>query len=189
MSYLSKTHIQSDVTDTLILETPVYDDIIIQAMNLRGGSTPPGYVVFQDSIYASSFKNASTDIVYGSFEIPHSYKEGTDLEIHLHWSPSTINTGRCDFVMKYTFANMAGTFGVEETINFQQTGSGVVNKHQYISGDAVVSGSTKSIGIGAIIAFALSRPTGDGFSGDAFLHSVGCHYQIDTMGSRQMGTK
>ncbi len=174
---------------TLVLATPVYDDIIIQAMNLRGGGTPPDYVAFQDSIYGSSFKNTSTDIVYGSFEIPHTYKEGTDLEVHLHWSPSTTNTGRCDWVMKYTFANMAGTFGSEETITFQQAGSGTANKHQYVSGNVKISGTTKSIGIGATVAFALSRPTGDAFTGDAFLHSVGVHYEIDTMGSRQIGTK
>jgi len=37
--------------------------------------------------------------------------------------------------------------------------------------------------------FALSRPTGDAFTGDAFLHEVGVHYQRDTLGSRQMAIK
>lgn len=43
--------------------------------------------------------------------------------------------------------------------------------------------------IGDVIAFELSRPTGDGFTGNAFLHSIGVHYQIDTLGSRQMSVK
>jgi hypothetical protein len=166
-----------------------YDDIIISAMNLRGGGTPPNYVQFQDSIYGTSFVDNATDIVYGSFEIPHTYKEGSDLEVHLHWSPSSVNTGRCDWVMKYTWANMNGVFGAEETLTFQQEGSGVINKSQYVSANVLIDGTSKDIKIGAIFAFALSRPTGDAFTGDAFLHSVGVHYQVDTMGSRQMSVK
>jgi hypothetical protein len=181
-------HIASPAQKTLVLDTVVYDDIVIAAMNLRGGGTPPDYVAFQNSIYAASFKNASTDIVYGSFELPHTYKEGTDLELHLHWSPSTVNTGNCVFNFAYSIAAMAGTFGAEVVRTFTQAGSGTINKHQYVSADAVIPGGG-TMTIGTIIVFALSRPTGDAFSGDAFLHSVGCHYQVDTMGSRQMGVK
>jgi hypothetical protein len=173
---------------TLVLGETVYDDIIIQASNLRtSGTTPPTFTVFQDSIYAVQFTNAQTDIVYGSFEIPHTYKEGTDLEVHLHWSPDSTNTGNVVFNFAYTIANMAGTFGAEATKTFTQAGSGTINKHQYISNNTNISGG--SIGIGTIVVFALSRPTGDAFTGNAFLHSIGVHYQIDTMGSRQPSTK
>lgn len=173
---------------TLVLASPVYEDIIIQGSNLRvSGTTPPTFDVFQDSIYGVKFTNAQTDIVYGSFEIPHSYKEGTDLEVHLHWSPSSTNTGDCVWSLKYSIAGMGGTFGGEATKTFTQAGSGVVNKHQYVSGNTVIAGA--GVTIGSIIAFALSRPTGDSFTGDAFLHSIGIHYQQDTLGSRQMGTK
>jgi hypothetical protein len=172
---------------TLVLTTPVYDDIVIQAYNLRGGASPPTYSAFTTNIYGSRFINANTDIVYGSFELPHSYKEGTDLEIHLHWSPSTTDTGDCVWSYVYSLANMNETFSAEATITMTQAGSGIVNRHQYVSGSTTISGST--LHIGAIVVFALSRPTGDGFTGDAFLHSVGCHYQIDTLGSRQEGIK
>lgn len=173
---------------TVLLTTPVYNDIIIQAANLRtSGTTPPTFDTFQDSIYGIKFTNAQTDIVYGSFEIPHSYKEGTDLEVHLHWSPSSNDTGNCVFNFNYTFAAMNGTFGGEATKTFTQAGSGTVNKHQYVSGNTVISGV--GIGIGTIIAFALSRPTGDAFTGDAFLHSIGIHFLSDTIGSRQLSAK
>jgi len=173
---------------TLVLGTTVYDDIIIQAANLRpSGTTPPTFTVFKDSIYAIQFTNAQTDIVYGSFEIPHTYKEGTDLEVHLHWSPDSTNTGNCVFNFAYTIANMNGTFGAEATKTFTQAGSGTINKHQYVSNNTNIDGS--ALYIGGIIVFALSRPTGDAFTGNAFLHSIGVHYEIDTMGSRQRGTK
>lgn len=172
---------------TLVIATPVYDDIIIQALNLRpSGTTPPTFEVFQDSIYGVSFKNAQTDIVYGSFEIPHTYKEGTALEVHLHWSPSSTNTGDCVFNMAYSIAENGGTFGTEAQLTFTQAGSGTINKHQYVSANVNITGA---ITIGTIVCFALSRPTGDAFSGNAFLHSIGVHYQIDTMGSRSISAK
>ena len=166
-----------------------YDDIVIRAINLRAGATPPAYNTFQDSIQGVAFENLASDIVYGSFEIPHTYNEGSDLEVHLHWSPSSTNTGRCDWVMKYTYANMNGVFGAEETLTFQQEGSGVVNKNQYVSANVFIDGTAKALKIGAVFLFALSRPTGDAFTGDAFLHEVGVHYQRDTLGSRQMAIK
>lgn len=172
---------------TIVLANPVYSDLIISAANLRVGNSPPSFVAFQDSIYATSFINGNTDIVYGSFEIQHDYKEGTALEVHLHWSPSSTNTGNCVWSMKYSKAGMAGTFGAEESLTFTQAGSGTVNKHQYVSGNVLISGT--GLTIGTVILFALSRPSGDAFTGDAFLHSVGVHYQIDTMGSRTISAK
>jgi hypothetical protein len=172
---------------TLVLSSPVYDDIIIQAFNLRGGISPPTYDTFAGNVYGAKFINGQSDIVYGSFEIPHTYKEGTDLELHLHWSPNSTNTGNCVWTMYYTWAAMGGTFSSEVTKTFTQAGSGVINKHQYVSANSVMSGV--GVGIGTIVAFALTRPTGDAFTGDAFLHSIGVHYQIDSLGSRQMAVK
>lgn len=173
---------------TLVLATPVWDDIVVPIGNLRGGATPPSFLAFLNGVYAVCFQDANSDIVYGSFEIPHDYKEGTALDPHLHWSPSTTNTGNCVFTFEYTIANMNDTFGATNTsISFTQAGSGTAFKHQYVDGSSTISGN--GLKIGAIVLFALSRPAGDGFTGDAYLHSFGIHYQIDTLGSRQEGVK
>ena len=80
----------TDLTDecgagkTLVLTNPVYNDLITSASNLRAGASAPAFVAFKDSIYANSFINGNSDLVYGSFEMQHDYKEGTDLEVHLH---------------------------------------------------------------------------------------------------------
>jgi len=181
-------NITTGINKTLVLDTPVYEDIIISAYNLRPGSTPPIYQAFVGSIFGVAFVDGQEDIVYGSFEIPHSYKENTELEVHLHWSPSTANTGECVFNMVYTIADMGGTFSAEQPITFAQNGSGIINKHQYITGSVKINGGS----IGQIVCFALRRNAGvggDSFVGNAFLHNVGVHYQQDTLGSRKMGLK
>lgn len=175
---------------TLALTTTVWDDIIILPSNLRpSGTTPPSWTVFQGGIYALAFTNAQSDEVYGSFELPHDYKEGTALHPHIHWAPSTNNNGRCDWTFEYTAQNMnSGAFPVNDTsITYQQVGGGIALAHQFISASAAIPGAGRKIG--DVVVFRLARPTGDGFTGDAFLLSFGVHYEIDTMGSRQIGIK
>ena len=167
---------------------PVYNDIIINASNLRPGASPPSLVEFVTGIYQVSFVNSNTDIVYGSFEIPHDYKEGTDLEVHIHWSPSSTNTGNCVFNFDYSIANMGtGAFGPAAQKTLTAAGSGVALQHQYSTGNTAIDGD--DIKIGDVIVFALSRPAGDAFTGDAFLHSIGLHYECDTLGSRARSQK
>lgn len=175
---------------TLVLTESVWDDIIILPSNLRGGATPPSWTTaFQGGIYVMCFQNGSSDEVYGGFELPHDYKEGTALYPHLHWSPSTNNNGRCDWTFEYTIQSMnGGAFpGNDSSITFQQVGGGVALAHQFVSASAPVPGANRKIG--DIMMFKLARPSGDAFTGDAFLLSFGVHYEIDTMGSRQIGVK
>jgi hypothetical protein len=172
---------------TLVLGESVWDDIIIPASNLRGGVSVPNFSVFQNGVYQLLFINNQSDEVYGSFEIPHDYKEETDLQPHIHWSPNSTNTGNCVWNFEYTIADASTTFGATTTTTITQAGSGTINQHQLANTAAVISGS--GIKVGAICVFRLARPTGDAFTGDAFLHSVGVHYQIDTIGSRQITTK
>jgi hypothetical protein len=171
-----------------ISNLPVYNDIIINATNLRPGGSAPAFKEFVTGIYQISFVNANTDIVYGSFEIPHGYKEGTDLEVHIHWSPSSTNTGNCVFNFDYSVANMStGVFGPAAQKTLTAAGSGVALQHQYSTGNTAIDGD--DIKIGDVIVFALSRPAGDAFTGDAFLHSIGLHYECDTLGSRALSRK
>ena len=183
----SDLNIDCGTDKTLVLGESVWDDIIISPSNLRGGVSVPNFSAFQNGVYQLLFINTQSDEVYGSFEIPHDYKEGTDLQPHIHWSPNSTNTGNCVWDFEYTIADPMTTFPATTTTTITQAGSGTINQHQLANTAAVISGS--GIKVGAICVFRLARPTGDAFTGDAFLHSVGVHYQIDTIGSRQITTK
>jgi hypothetical protein len=180
--------ITTGAAKTLVLDTTVYDDIIISASNLRGGVTAPAFAEFIAPVWALKFINGQTDTVYGSFEIPHTYKEGTALEVHVHWSPSSTNTEDCVWKFNAVVENMgsAGAFGAIPEMTATDAGGGVAFTHQYASFGTIAGTGRR---IGDIIAFELTRPAGDGFTGDAFLHSIGVHFQVDTMGSRQISSK
>ena len=80
-----------------------------------------------------------------------------------------------------------GTFGPAAQKTLTAAGSGVALQHQYSTGNTAIDGD--DIKIGDVIVFALSRPAGDAFTGDAFLHSIGLHYECDTLGSRARSQK
>lgn len=179
--------ITTGTAKTLVLATPVYDDIIIGASNLKPGVGTPAFAQFIAPIYALKFLDNATNSVYGAFELPHSYKEGTALEVHVHWSPSSTNDGNCVWKFNWAVENMeGGAFVKGAEMTATDAGGGVALAHQYASFSTIAGTDRK---IGDIICFELSRPTGDAFTGDAFLHSIGVHYQIDTLGSRQMAVK
>lgn len=166
----------------------VYNDIIIQTSNLRPGSTPPAFTAFKDSIFGFSFINAQSDEMHGGFEIPHDYKEGTELEVHVHWSPSSTDTGNCVWTFSYSKLT-AGSGAPSETVLTASTGiagGGVALAPQYTTIGTIAGTAYK---IGEIVTFRIARPSGDSFTGDAFLHSVGVHYMSDTTGSLSRSTK
>ena len=180
--------ITTGAAKTMVLGTPVYNDIIVSASNLKPGVGTPAFAEFIAPIWALKFLDNATNSVYGAFELPHSYKEGTALEVHVHWSPSSNDTGDCVWKFKSVVENMgsAGAFGALPDMTATQAGGGVPLAHQYASFGSIPGTDRK---IGDIIAFELSRPTGDAYTGGAFLHSIGVHYQSDTLGSRQMAVK
>jgi len=160
-----------------------YRDFIIPAANLRGGATPPAFVAFLGGLFTYSFVNGTTDILYGAFEFQHDYMEGTDVEIHVHWSPNSTNTGNVRLSFEYSVANMGAVFPAPTTMLVTDAASGQVAFHEYTT-IGVISGTGRKIG--DIVNFAFSRLGNDAldtFSGDMFLHSIGAHYQVDTLGS------
>lgn len=173
-------------------DATVWNDLIITASNLRPGVSAPAFSAFTGNIYAVNFINGQTDELHGAVELQHDYEEGTDIEVHVHWSPSSTNTGDCVFGFEYSLANMStGDYTVSDTIYATQAGSGTALKHQYASfGNIPGEDSARIIKIGSILVFRIFRTgAADAFTGNAFIHSIGIHYKSDTTGSRQMAVK
>jgi len=167
----------------------VFNDWMIAAHSLRAGATPPTWAPWNGTLYAPEFIDAATTDLHGSIELLHEYKQGSDIEIHIHWSPSTINTGNCKWGLDYSIVNIDGTFAAPTTITITPAASGVVRKHSLTS-FGTISGT--GLTIGAVINFRIYRlgtDAADTFTGSAFLHNVGCHHECDTIGSRTQTAK
>ncbi len=166
-----------------------YKDIILPASNLRPGPSSPSYVVFLGNIYATRFNNSVTDELYGGFELQHDYYEGSEMYLHIHWSPDTAGTGNVVWGVDYSFAALGQVFPAPVAQTVTVPAPGVLNQH--VAHDlATINGF--GLQIGAQCAFRIYRLGGDPadtYAGNCFLHTVGVHYAADTLGSRGIFTK
>lgn len=165
-------------------KTGQWKDLILPVTALTGG-TLPTFGVFSGDLRTYEFQTG--DVLHGSFEIQHDYIEGSELYVHVHWAPSTTNTGNCIFLFDYSIASVGTAFPVQAQLSATQAGGGVALQHQLATFTPTISGAIK---IGNIIAFRLVRTaTGNTFTGNAFVFSIGVHYKCDALGSNQMLTK
>jgi hypothetical protein len=130
------------------------------------------------------------DGVSGSFEIAHDYKEGTVLFFHVHWQGVAVPTCTENVRWKliYTLAREGVVLTPATPIEIETPFD---TQYEFArSSFAAISGT--NIEVGDQFLFRLERIAatgGDEFVGGALLATVGIHYQVDTLGSRQVSTK
>lgn len=161
-----------------------YDDslspIIIQANVSQAPSWSPTYMqyFFHDDILAQQ------DFAYVQIQLSHKYKNGSDLECHLHWSPSSTNTGDVNFSLEYSIKPLGATYTLPYTkISAKQAGSGTAMKSQIFSFPDI-NGS--GLGASSVLVGKLMREsasTTDTFTGDAYVTYFDCHYEQDKLGT------
>jgi hypothetical protein len=194
--------ITTGTAKTLVLGTAVYNDANVGGLVLRTGGTAPGVVQIQDNdgdntgIYTVGF--AAGEEGSGVIEIPHDYKEGTNIVFHIHWGANDAPAGGTDNVkwqLIYSIARGSNTF--PDAISPAAVEVAYTTQYQYMFTDlATITGSTGgvdggNIKIGDQFHFTVKRvaASSDEFGGEALMGTLGLHYQTDTLGSRAIGTK
>jgi hypothetical protein len=180
--------------DTIVLDKTVYNDANVGSLVLQTGGTLPGIVQLVDNtgtntgIYARGWADGEEGS--GSIEIPHDYKEGTDLVFHVHWNAQAAPTGT-DYVkwnLIYTVSRDGSTIAAAATVPCE-TAIDTQYKN-YRSDFTAITGT--NFKIGDQFQFTLARVTaaGDAYAGEAVVNgTIGFHYQCDTIGSRTIAAK
>ena len=170
-------------------EATVYDDLRAPAttISIFGFGTDPD---FDATNLGYLFDDSSTEILRVILQLPHAYKEGSDVEIHVHWQPTNTNTGNVRWEVDYKWTNINDTDAGSTTNDFVlDAGDGTAFKHQVASfGGTDGTGKT----ISSILSVTFSRVGGDAsdtYVGDALLKEVDVHYEINTIGSRTVTGK
>lgn len=177
---------------TLEITETVWQDVNIPAGALSLGASAPDSISILSSgnIQGLGFNgNATTEEVHGSGEIIHDRKDGTDIHFHVHWMPTNANAGNVKWNLEYSWTNQDGTFSAPTTISIVDAADTTAWKHS-IAVFPAIDGS--AINVNNAIVFRLYRDPTDGddtYGGDAALIQVGIHYEVNTMGSRQVTSK
>ena len=173
--------------------SPRIDDINIPGLALGPGASPPDKITILGSgnIRAYGFDgNATTEELHGSTEILHGYVEGSNISFHVHWMPTTADSGNVKWQLEYSWYNTDEVAPNPTIISVVQSTSSTAWKP--LKGIfPAIDGTGKRIQ--SDFVFRLFRDPTDGEdtynSHDAALLQVGFHYWTDAHGSRTTTTK
>lgn len=187
------TKIEADGTLMFEGDAEVWDDLRV-SMDKGSSSASLDYFPGESSgPQIWYFRNAKgLETLSFQVQMPHSYKEGTTIYPHLHWTPNSTGSGDVEWNLDYTWVNYDPTtpavFPAITTSTVVATGSFTQRTHLITSltpGSVGLDGTGKKIS--SILICRLWRDSGhtdDTYNSDAGLLSLDFHFQINTIGSR-----
>lgn len=190
------TSFESNGTMVANGDATTWDDIFITGDSLGTGASAPDVISTIGSLRAFAFDGGTTtEQLYTSVEIPHDYKEGTALKLHLHWMPAVAGAGTTGVVWQceYAIKAVGAAFTTSATIVKRCVVPTTQWQHDLcafadIAGTGLTIGSIMFVRIFRDPTYNVDGVTDD-YPEDAALLSIGIHYQQDTLGSRDVTTK
>jgi hypothetical protein len=141
--------------------------------------------------------NNTQERLSGSFEIPHDYAYGKEIEVHVHFRPSTTGTGNVKWFFDYekSGVNLSGATTiispVEKTTISAICSIGTASQYaHYVF--SIGNLPDTDYHIGEKIGFNIRRNPSDGddtYGADVLLEQISLHVPVDTAGSRQVYVK
>ncbi|MBN2843570.1 MAG: hypothetical protein JXM68_10790 [Sedimentisphaerales bacterium] len=187
---------------TMVLDTVVWDDLRITPGSFdRPGVSDPAYVIYYPNgggvgTYLPEF--AVNDFASFTIQMPHSYKEGTNIWVHLHWTPGDRGNeesgATVGWKIDYSWADINGNFPDMQTANLTDACDGTDHKHQ-MTPEVEITGTGKHIS--SMLMCNIRRTdtgTDDTWAGTTsgalpLLLEVDFHFSMETAGSRTRSSK
>lgn len=193
----SDLNIDCGTDKTVALVVPVYEDLQVSINNIAKGASAP-----TDRYYAHGVGSgiaypvlgfAKGNYIWFDVQTSHAMKLNTALECHIHFVlPNTTSVGhKIVWQLDVIAAAINGTWAVPSGSPYTVThtvATGDDTSHRILSfGNIAAVNSTVS----TVYKCKLTRIDGEAteYASEAYLEFVDCHYQKDTMGSRQITTK
>lgn len=188
------TRIARGGTLEFIGDATVFRDINIGAGTLSGPiGLRPGLANFIDENGAdtdiATFGIAVGEGLSGLFEMQHDYKEGSDIVFHVHWQGIAAPTGtdKVQWQLTYTIGDSEATLDAVTVITVE---TDFDTQYKFKRSDfSAITGTNINIEDQFIFTLQRIAASGDEYSGEALLATVGIHYEVDTIGSRQILVK
>lgn len=186
-------------------EGTVYDDIRVSptATKLAPGEFGPTYTKLVDvdgaggsiGVYVEAFSEDRDEMVTFPVQIPHTYKQGTAIEAHVHWTPlvSGVGVEQVSWAMEYSWANRGDVFQntsvIAGDVHVPAATPPIAHTH-YVTelGDIGVTGDFSPGEVSSMLLCRLWRDEAQVHGTDtldelAGLLEVDFHFQIDGHGS------
>ena len=187
--YLS---ISSDGGLALFGAATVYDDLRVPVTSTtKGGSKEPTFTKIADNgggsqgVFDEQFSPKLEQELYFTAQLPHSYKEGSDIHPHVHWAPTSIGSGDVVWGLECTWSNINEAFGNTSIISSTDAADQVNNKMQLASFTAINGAGKLVSSMLACRVFRDATNLADDYSDPASLLEIDFHFQIDKLGTAE----
>lgn len=180
--------------------TVYWDDlrIPVNSVRVQGVSNIPQWDAFKTGLQLLWFDATTMEQVFFSIQMPHGYRLKTDILAHVHWVPASNGSAnqKVSWGLEYALSEIGDVFPSTTTIygneHVPADVSVVADKH-YLTPIGTIDGSNIT-SVSAMLSGRLFRDaTGagatDNYTADAGLLEIDFHYQIDSLGSRQLYIK
>lgn len=173
-----------------------YDDVQVPVTSTKlGGSKDPSWEKVKDNgsgsqgVFSYHFSNTTEQEVYFVMQLPHGYKEASNIVAHIHWSPINANSGNVIFGIEYTWCNVDGTFGNTTLSEVTVAAGGTAYKHK-VTDIVTITGTGKTISSLVLARFYRKAADAlDTYESKVAVFDVDFHIQKDTLGSLSVTTK
>lgn len=211
----STGYLKNDGSGTLSWDTPVatipdsitvqdfafeegyekWDDLTVPGTNTRAGTSAPVFEAFRNGVYLLGFVYNQVDEVHFTIQMPHHWKEGSNIYPHVHWThiaAAPSNNQGVVWVLEYTWANINDIFPATSTMTAAlewTTSPPPQYKHiltPFVDGsaNAYINGTGKKLSSQLICRlYRNTVDSRDDFDQTAYLIEIDFHYMVDSLGS------
>jgi hypothetical protein len=174
----------------LWLTDQCWDDLSIAMANAKvPAANAPTWRDYKQS-QVPAFSATQVNVLYFSAQLPHSYKEGSNLEFHIHVAYPDAVAGNSVWYFSYSWANDGVAFPVASSTTVTKSSIGIVDGHQRMQIVANIDGTGKKISSVLLCSIQrLGNSGDDNYGNEIYLVSGDFHYQVDSLGSRLITTK
>lgn len=186
---------EADGTLQFVGDAIVWDDLRVPLSTARtAGANVPTFETFRGSTRAFNFDDG--DEIFLIVQMPHSWRVGSVIYPHLHWCPESDSdpSDNIGIGLEYTWADIDADFPAITTTITRDVPTGVDNAFNQQIHNFDVDGITPPASITGISSVLICRifrqaAVADNYADGAFFIEFDIHYELNTVGSREILTK
>ena len=180
------TEFESDGSMLMVGNATVFDDLVVPLTSSKVGvNSKPD---FDETNIGYLFpQNDTSEILYMIVQLPHRWKEGSDVFPHVHYQRTS--AGKPTFKIDYSWFSVGDATsapGTTLTLDTEVVTYSSGSIHQINKSASGISGTGKTIS--SILLIKLYRDDNT-VTGDVLTYQFDIHFEIDRLGSRQEYTK
>lgn len=150
------------------------------------------YTIFGVNTRKYAFNGTTTEeLLSNTFEVPHDYTTGGLIEVHVHWRPSTTDTGTVSWHFDWNHSPVNSMPATQSGLSCSYYISSDKQYWHLITSFGFLP-STNTYTLGDLICFSIRRtPTNadDTYEADVILEQVALHVPVNMFGSRNIYSK